>query len=55
MVLIYLQVVVGESATNVGTQPDVTKVEIVITPADKTDSYKPIKLQVGIHACFEIG
>lgn len=53
--LIKLQVDVGESATNIGTQPDVTKVEIIITPADKTDSYKSIKLQVGIHACFEMG
>ena len=47
--------VVGESATNVGTKPDVTKVEIIVTPADKTDSYKPVKLQLGIHACFELG
>ena len=53
--LVFFQVAVGESAINAGTQPDVTKVEIIITPEDKTDSTKPVKLQLGIHACFEIG
>jgi hypothetical protein len=26
----------------------------MITPADKVDSNKPIKLQLSIHACFEL-
>ena len=52
---IVIQVAVGESAINVGTQPDVTKVEIKITPQDKVDTNKPVKLQLAIHACFEIG
>jgi hypothetical protein len=30
------------------------KVQIMITPADKVDSYKPIKLQLSVHACFEL-
>lgn len=45
----------NEVATNVGTEPDVKKVEIIITPQDKIDAYKPVKLQVQIHACFELG
>lgn len=46
---------VGESATNVGTNPEVKEVQITITPADKTDAYKPIKLKLNIHACYELG
>ena len=48
-----LQVSVGESAKNIAGNPDVKKIQIIITPADKEDSYKPVKLQLSIHACFE--
>ena len=41
-------------ATSVGTRPDVKKVEIIITPSDKIDSYKPVEVQLQIHACFEL-
>lgn len=46
---------VGEAATSVGTLPDVKKVQVIIASADKVDSTKPIKLQLQIHACFELG
>ena len=45
---------VDQSATNNAENPDVNKVQIMITPADKVDSYKPIKLQLSVHACFEL-
>lgn len=48
------KVSVPESATSVGTMPDVKKVKVIITSADKLDSYTPIKLQLQIHACFEL-
>ncbi|CAC5411568.1 unnamed protein product [Mytilus coruscus] len=45
---------VGEKATSVGTKPDVRKVNVIITPDDKEDSYKPVQLQLSVHACFEV-
>lgn len=55
MFLIFVQVPVDEVATSVGTRPFVKKVEIIVTPEDKIDAYKPVKLQIQIHACFEVG
>jgi ferredoxin-like protein FixX len=49
-----ISLVVDQSATNNAENPDVNKVQIMITPADKVDSNKPIKLQLSIHACFEL-
>lgn len=48
------QVPVDQSATNNADSPNVKKVRIIITPADKEDFYKPIRLQLSIHACFEL-
>lgn len=44
-----------QPAKNVADNPDVRKLEIIITPVDKEDSSKPIKLQLSIKACFELG
>ena len=43
-----------QSATAAGTMPDVKKVEVIITPADKIDGYKPVQVQLQMHACFEL-
>ncbi|XP_063425326.1 venom prothrombin activator pseutarin-C non-catalytic subunit-like [Mytilus trossulus] len=48
------KVKVGEKATSVGTKPDVRKVNVIITQDDKEDSYKPVQLQLSVHACFEV-
>lgn len=41
-------------ATSIGTKPDVRKVTVTITPDDKEDSYRPVQLQLSVHACFEV-
>ena len=46
---------VGEVAKNTEKSPLVEKIQIIVTPADKKDSYKPVELQLSIHACFELG
>lgn len=48
------QVAVDQSATNNADNPNIRTVKIIITPADKEDFYKPIRLQLSIHACFEL-
>ncbi|XP_076089929.1 uncharacterized protein LOC143061956 [Mytilus galloprovincialis] len=48
------KVKVGEMATSIGTKPDVRKVTVTITPDDKEDSYRPVQLQLSVHACFEV-
>jgi len=50
-----LQVPGDQPAKNIAENPDVRKLEIIITPVDKEDSSKPIKLQLSIKACFELG
>ena len=44
-----------QPAKNIADNPDVRKLEIIITAVDKEDSSKPIKLQLKIKACFELG
>jgi hypothetical protein len=51
----FLQVGIAESAMNGGGNPNVRKIEIVITPTDKMNTYKAVKLQLQIYACHEIG
>ena len=51
----FLQVGIAESAMNGGGNPNVRKIEIVITPTDKMNTYKAVKLRLQIYACHEIG
>jgi hypothetical protein len=44
----FLQVGIAESAMNGGGNPYVRKIEIVITPTDKMNTYKAVKLQLQI-------